>query len=325
MTLGIIITIIVLVLVVALIARLCCIVPEAEEWIIEFLGSYQETWEAGLHIKVPFFQKIRKKVSLREQVIDFEPQSVISKDNCAIQVDSVVYFKIINSKDYTYKVERPIAALENLTMASIRNKIGSMTLDETLTARDEINAVVTHEVDMKTDPWGIKIENAEVKRLIPPGNIQEAMDKQIEADRNKRAMILSSEAQKESAINIAQGEKEAAILAAQADAEQLRIRSEADAKALLIRQDAKAKAIKMINDSAPSAQYIKLEEYAAMTKIADGNSTKIIMPSDMTNLAAPITGLLEAVKTPTPARKQPMTQQVQTAAQTRPTMPRTQD
>ncbi len=322
MPIGLIVAVVVLVFIAVLIVRLCCIVPEAEEWIIEFLGSYQETWEAGLHIKVPFFQRIRKKVSLREQVIDFEPQSVISKDNCTIQVDSVVYFKIINSKDYTYKVERPIAALENLTMASIRNKIGSMTLDETLTARDEINTVVTHEVDMKTDPWGIKIENAEVKRLIPPANIQDAMDKQIEADRNKRAMILSSEAQKESAINIAQGEKEAAILAAQADAEQLKIRSEADAKALLIRQDAKAKAIKMINESAPSAQYMKLEEYAAMTKIADGNSTKIIMPSDMTNLAAPITGLLEAVKTPAPSRK--TVQQPQTS-QYKPTMPRTQE
>lgn len=293
---GFITFIVLLVIVLIIVIRTICIVPQASGWVVEFLGQYHTTWEAGLHIKIPFFFKIVKKVSLKEQVADFEPQPVITKDNVTMMVDSVVFFSVFDAKLFTYGVERPIAAIENLSATTLRNIIGSMTLDETLTSRDSINSQITAILDDATDKWGIKVSRVEVKNIMPPQSIQDAMEKQMRAEREKREAILSAEGKKQSAITLAEGEKQAAILRAEAVKEQRIKEAEGEAEALLAVQRAKAEGIRLINEAAPSQQYLTLQSFDAVAKMADGQATKIIVPSDISNLAGSISAIAETVK-----------------------------
>lgn len=273
--------------------RCICIVPQASAWIVEALGKYHETWNAGLHFKVPIIYRVAKKVSLKEQVADFEPQPVITQDNVTMMVDSVVFFEIFEPKLFTYGVERPIAAIENLSATTLRNIIGSMTLDQTLTSRDEINVQITSILDDATDKWGIKVNRVEVKNIDPPRSIVEAMEKEMKAEREKRAVILNAEGEKQSAITKAEGEKEAAILRADAVKEQRIREAEGEAEAIKKVQQARAEAIRYISESNPSEKYLALRSYEAAEKMADGQATKIIVPSDLSNLAGIVKGVKE--------------------------------
>ena len=283
-------------LVVILLFRCICIVPQASAWVIEFLGQYYGTWEAGLHLRVPIIFRIVKKVSLKEQVADFEPQPVITKDNVTMMVDSVVFFSVFDAKLFTYGVERPIAAIENLSATTLRNIIGSMTLDETLTSRDSINGQITNILDEATDKWGIKVSRVEVKNIQPPRSIQDAMEKQMRAEREKREAILTAEGKKQSAITLAEGEKQAAILRAEAVKEQRIREAEGEAQALLAVQKARAEGIRLINEANPSTEYLKLKSFEAAENMANGQATKIIVPSDIANLAGTVAAVTEAVR-----------------------------
>ena len=291
-----IITVVVIALLVVIAIRCICIVPQATAWIIEFLGKYCATWDAGLHFKIPVLHRVVKKVSLKEQVADFEPQPVITKDNVTMMVDSVVFFYIFDPKLFSYGVERPVAAIENLSATTLRNIIGSMTLDETLTSRDEINGKITTILDEATDKWGIKVSRVEVKNIAPPRSIQEAMEKQMKAEREKREAILTAEGKKQSAITLAEGEKEAAILRAEAVKQQRIREAEGEAEALLAVQKARAESIKLINEADPGAGYLTLKQYETAEKMADGQATKIIVPSDIANLSGAVTALSEITK-----------------------------
>lgn len=286
----------VLVLVFITLIRCICIVPQANAWVVEFLGQYYATWEAGLHLKIPFFYKVVKRVSLKEQVADFEPQPVITKDNVTMMVDSVVFFEVFDAKMFSYGVERPIAAIENLSATTLRNIIGSMTLDETLTSRDSINGQITTILDDATDKWGIKVNRVEVKNIQPPRSIQDAMEKQMRAEREKREAILTAEGKKQSAITLAEGEKEAAILRADAVKEQRIREAEGEAQALLAVQRAQAESIRLINEANPSIQYLTLKQYEAAAQMADGQATKIVVPSEIANLAGAAAALSATVK-----------------------------
>ena len=272
--------------------RCICIVPQASAWVVEALGRYKETWHAGLHFKVPIIYRVSKKVSLKEQVADFEPQPVITQDNVTMMVDSVVFFEIFDAKLFTYGVERPVAAIENLSATTLRNIIGSMTLDQTLTSRDEINGQITSILDEATDKWGIKVNRVEVKNIDPPRSIVEAMEKEMKAEREKRAVILNAEGEKQSAITRAEGEKEAAILRADAVKEQRIREAEGEAEAIKKVQQAHAEGIAYINQAQPSEGFLRLRSLEAAEKMADGQATKIIVPSDIANLA----GLVKSVK-----------------------------
>lgn len=293
---GMFFGIVLIIIAVILIFSCICIVPQASAWVVEFLGQYKASWEAGLHFKVPFFYKVVKKVSLKEQVADFEPQPVITKDNVTMMVDSVVFFEVFDPKLFSYGVERPIAAIENLSATTLRNIIGSMTLDETLTSRDSINGQITSILDEATDKWGIKVNRVEVKNIQPPKTIQDAMEKQMRAEREKREAILTAEGKKQSAITLAEGEKEAAILRADAVKEQRIREAEGEAQALLAVQRAQAESIRLINDAAPSGQYLALKQYEAAVSMANGQATKIIVPSDIANLAGAASAVAEAVR-----------------------------
>ena len=293
---GWIIGVIIAVVFIIFCVRCICIVPQANAWVVEFLGKYYSTWSAGLHFKVPFFFKIVKKVSLKEQVADFEPQPVITKDNVTMMVDSVVFFEVFDAKLFTYGVERPIAAIENLSATTLRNIIGSMTLDETLTSRDNINSQITAILDEATDKWGIKVSRAEVKNIMPPQSIQDAMEKQMRAEREKREAILSAEGKKQSAITLAEGEKQAAILKAEAVKEQRIREAEGEAEALLAVQRARAEGIRLINEANPTGEYLTLQSFEAACKMADGQATKIIVPSNIADLAGTISAITETVK-----------------------------
>lgn len=285
-----------IVAVLALIITNICIVPQASAWIIERLGKYQCTWDAGLHIKIPFIDRVIKKISLKEQVADFEPQPVITKDNVTMMVDSVVFFNIFDPKSFAYGVERPIAAIENLSATTLRNIVGAMTLDETLTGRDEINGQITSILDEATDKYGIKVSRVEVKNIDPPHSIKEAMEKQMKAEREKREAILTAEGQKQAAITLAEGEKAAAILRADAVKEQRIREAEGEAEALLAVQKAKADGIRMINEAMPSDRYLQIRSFEAAEKMADGQASKLIVPSDIANLAGTLKALKEAVE-----------------------------
>lgn len=293
---GWIIGVIIAVVFIIFCVRCICIVPQANAWVVEFLGKYYSTWSAGLHFKVPFFFKIVKKVSLKEQVADFEPQPVITKDNVTMMVDSVVFFEVFDAKLFTYGVERPIAAIENLSATTLRNIIGSMTLDETLTSRDNINSQITAILDEATDKWGIKVSRVEVKNIMPPQSIQDAMEKQMRAEREKREAILSAEGKKQSAITLAEGEKQAAILKAEAVKEQRIREAEGEAEALLAVQRARAEGIRLINEANPTGEYLTLQSFEAACKMADGQATKIIVPSNIADLAGTISAITETVK-----------------------------
>ncbi|MBQ8970352.1 MAG: SPFH/Band 7/PHB domain protein [Lachnospiraceae bacterium] len=285
-----------LLLIVILAVRCICIVPQANAWIVEVLGQYHATWMAGFHLKVPIIYRVVKKVSLKEQVADFEPQPVITKDNATMMVDSVVFFQVFDARLFTYGVERPIAAIENLSATTLRNIIGSMTIDETLTSRDSINGQITAILDEATDKWGIKVNRVEVKNIQPPRSIQDAMEKQMRAEREKREAILTAEGKKQSAITLAEGEKQAAILRAEAEKEQAIRVAEGNAEALLVVQKARAEAIRLINEANPSAGYLTLKSFEAAESMANGQATKIIVPSDIADLAGTFTAFAESLK-----------------------------
>jgi len=291
-----IIPVVIVIILLTIIVKNICIVPEADAWVIETLGKYDGTWKAGLHIKFPFISRIARKISLKEQVADFEPQSVITKDNVTMMVDSIVFFYVMDPKALAYGVERPIAAIENLSATTLRNIIGDMTLDETLTSRDVINSQITSILDEATDRWGIKVTRVEVKDITPPKSIQDAMEKQMKAEREKREAILKAEGEKQSAITRAEGEKESAILKADAIKEQRIREAEGEAQAMERIAKAKAEAIKLVNESKPTESYLKIRSLEAAEKMADGQATKLIVPSDLQNLAKTVSTVKEIVK-----------------------------
>ncbi|MBQ7976163.1 MAG: SPFH/Band 7/PHB domain protein [Clostridia bacterium] len=261
------------------------IVPQAHAYIIERLGGYYATWGVGVHVTVPFIDRIQKKVNLKEHVVDFEPQPVITKDNVTMQIDTVVYYQITDPKLYTYGVERPMMAIENLTATTLRNIIGDMELDESLTSRDIINTKMRAVLDEATDPWGIKINRVELKNIVPPREIQSAMEKQMKAERERREAILKAEGEKKSAILIAEGEKESAILRAEAKKEAAIREAEGEAEAILTVQKAVAEGIKQINEANPGEGYLTIKSLESFEKAADGKATKLIVPSDLQNLS----------------------------------------
>jgi regulator of protease activity HflC (stomatin/prohibitin superfamily) len=269
------------------------IVPQAHSYVIERLGAYHSTWETGLHFKIPYIDKISKKVSLKEQVIDFPPQPVITKDNVTMQIDTVVYFQITDSKLYTYGVERPVSAIENLSATTLRNIIGELELDHTLTSRDVINTKIRTILDEATDAWGIKVNRVELKNIIPPREIQESMEKQMKAERERRAQILTAEGEKSSAILIAEGEKESSILRADARKETQIREAQGEAQAIMLVQQAYADSIRLLNDAKPGEAVIALKSLDAFTKVANGKATKIIIPSNIQSMAGLATSMKE--------------------------------
>ncbi len=288
---GLIVLILILLIVLIVVVRCIKIVPQAHAYVIERLGAYSTTWSTGLHLKVPFIDRISKKVSLKEQVVDFPPQPVITRDNVTMQIDTVVYFEITDPKLYTYGVENPLAAIENLTATTLRNIIGDLELDSTLTSRDTINDKIRIILDEATDAWGIKVIRVELKNILPPHEIQEAMEKQMKAERERRARILDAEGEKRSQILVAEGMKESAILKADAVKEQKIREATGEAEAILAVQKANADAIKMLNAAAPSDQIIAIRSLEAFAKVANGKATKIIIPSDIQNMAGYVTSL----------------------------------
>ena len=289
-----VIIILVLLLVVIVIANIK-IVPQAHAYVMERLGAYHVTWETGLHVKIPFLDKIAKKVSLKEQVIDFPPQPVITKDNVTMQIDTVVYFQITDPKLYAYGVESPISAIENLSATTLRNIIGDLELDHTLTSRDVINTKIRQILDEATDAWGIKVNRVELKNILPPAEIQDSMEKQMKAERERRARILDAEGQKRSAILIAEGEKESAILHADALKEAKIREAQGEAEAILSVQRALADSIKMLNEANPGEGVIAIKSLEAFEKAADGKATKIIVPSNLQSLAGLATSFKEFI------------------------------
>ena len=282
---GLILTILAIVLLILLIKSIVVIVPQSYSYVTERLGVYSTTWQAGFHFKIPFIERVAKKVSLKEQVVDFAPQPVITRDNVTIQIDTVVFFQVTDSKLYTYGVERPINAIENLTATTLRNIIGDMELDHTLTSRDVINTNITASLDEATDRWGIKVNRVELKNIIPPMEIQDAMEKQMKAERQRRESILRAEGEKRSQILVAEGEKESAILRADAVREQKIREANGEAEAILSVQRAMAESIKMLNEAAPTDKVFAIKSLEALAKVADGKATKIIIPSYMQTLA----------------------------------------
>ena len=272
------------------------IVPQAHSYIIERLGGYYATWGVGLHFKVPFIDRIAKKVNLKEHVVDFPPQPVITKDNVTMQIDTVVYYQITDPKLFAYGVERPMMAIENLTATTLRNIIGDLELDETLTSRDTVNTKMRAILDEATDPWGIKINRVELKNIMPPAEIQDAMERQMKAERERRESILRAEGEKKSAILLAEGEKESAILRAEAKKQAAIKEAEGEAEAIIAVQTAVAEGIRRINDSKPSEPYIAIKALESFEKAADGKATKIIIPSEIQGLAGLVTSIKEIAK-----------------------------
>jgi regulator of protease activity HflC (stomatin/prohibitin superfamily) len=287
-TLAIIILIAIIVIV-----RNVKIVPQAHAFVVERFGAYYTTWETGLHVKMPFIDNISKKVSLKEQVVDFPPQPVITRDNVTMQIDTVVYFEITDPKLYCYGVERPLSAIENLTATTLRNIIGDLELDNTLTSRDTINEKIQIILDEATDAWGIKVKRVELKNILPPREIQDAMEKQMKAERERRAKILDAEGEKSSQILVAEGMKESAILKADAVKEQKIREAQGEAEAILTVQKANADALRMLNEAAPTDSIIRLKSLEAFAAAADGKATKIIIPSDIQGLAGNVTAVKE--------------------------------
>ncbi len=272
------------------------VVPQAKAYVIERLGAFSTVWGVGIHVKIPLIERVAKTVSLKEQVLDYPPQPVITKDNVTMQIDTVVYFQITDPKLYTYGVEYPMVAMETLTATTLRNIIGDLELDQTLTSRDVINTKMRAILDEVTDPWGIKVNRVELKNILPPQDIQSSMEKQMKAERDRRQAILQAEGQKKSAILIAEGEKESAILRADAEKQAAILKAEGEAQAILAVQKATADALKILNESCPNDQVIKLKAIEAMQNIANGQATKIIIPSEMQGLVGMATGLVEGVK-----------------------------
>ena len=278
------VVVLILLLLILLISNIV-IVQQSKAYVIERLGAFRAVWNVGLHIKSPLIERVVKKVSLKEQVADFAPQPVITKDNVTMQIDTVIYFQITDPKLYTYGVEHPMNAIENLTATTLRNIIGEMELDQSLTSRDTINAKMRSILDEATDPWGIKVNRVELKNIIPPREIQNAMEKQMKAERERRESILQAEGTKQSQILVAEGEKQSAILKAQGEKEARIMAAEAEAQAIMKVQQAMADSLKLLNESAPNDHVVKLKALEAMQKVADGKATKIIIPSELQGLA----------------------------------------
>ena len=283
------------------------IVQQSRAYVIERLGAFSKVWQVGMHVKVPFIERVAKKVSLKEQVLDYPPQPVITKDNVTMQIDTVVYYQITDPRLYTYGVERPMMAMETLTATTLRNIIGDLELDQTLTSRDVINTKMRAILDEATDPWGIKVNRVELKNILPPQDIQNSMEKQMKAERDRRQAILQAEGTKRSQILVAEGEKEAAILKADAEKQAAILKAEAEKQATILKADGEAQAIMavqkamadslaLLNEKAPNDQVIKLKALEAMQKIADGKATKIIIPSELQGLAGLASGVVESVK-----------------------------
>lgn len=285
------------------------IVPQANEYVVERLGRYKGVWSAGIHLKIPFFERIAKKVSLKEQVVDFLPQPVITEDNVTMQIDTVVFFQVTDSKLFTYGIQNPMAAIENFTATTLRNIIGDLELDQTLTSRDTINTKMRAIIDEATDAWGIKVNRVELKNIMPPAAIQDAMEKQMKAERERRESILRAEGEKQSAILVAEGRKEAAIREAEAEKQSQILRAEAmressireaegRSEAILMIQKATAEGIRMINEACPTDAVIKIKSLEAFAKAADGKATKIIIPSEIQGLAGLAEGIVQSVSEP---------------------------
>ena len=307
MTTGFIATIAIIVIVIWIIAGCIKIVPQAQAFVIERLGGYKETWSVGLHFKMPLIDKVAKRVILKEQVVDFPPQPVITKDNVTMRIDTVVFFQITDPKLFSYGVENPIMAIENLTATTLRNIIGDLELDETLTSRETINTKMRSSLDMATDPWGIKVNRVELKNIIPPAAIQDAMEKQMKAERERREAILKAEGEKKSTILVAEGKKASAILDAEADKQAQILRAEAkkeatireaegQASAILAVQKAQADGIRFIKEAGADDAVIQLKSLEAFAKAADGQATKIIIPSDIQGLAGTVKSIAEVAK-----------------------------
>jgi len=295
---GLIVGAIIILLIVILLISNIKVVPQAHAYVMERLGAYHVTWNTGLHVKIPFIDKISKKVSLKEQVIDFPPQPVITKDNVTMQIDTVVYFEITDPKLYAYGVERPLSAIENLSATTLRNIIGDLELDKTLTSRDTINTQIRIILDEATDAWGIKVNRVELKNIIPPREIQDSMEKQMKAERERRAQILTAEGGKRSTILIAEGDKESAILRADAEKQTRILEAQGQAEAIMLVQKALADSIVMLNNSNPAENVIALKSLEAFQKAADGKATKIIIPSQIQSLAGLATSLKELLTDP---------------------------
>ena len=300
---GGLVILIILILAIAIVASCIKIVPQAQAYVVERLGAYQDTWSVGLHFKVPIVDKVAKRVLLKEQVADFPPQPVITKDNVTMRIDTVLFFQITDPKLFTYGVENPIMAIENLTATTLRNIIGDLELDQTLTSRETINAKMRASLDIATDPWGIKVNRVELKNIIPPAAIQDAMEKQMKAERERREAILRAEGEKKSTILVAEGKKESAILEAEAEKQSAILRAEAEkekmireaegeAEAILKVQQATANGLRFIKDAGADDSVLRLKSLEALEKVADGKSTKIIIPSEIQNMA----GLLTSAK-----------------------------
>ena len=310
---GIILIVILAALVLLILASCVKIVPQAQAFIVERLGGYQGTWEVGMHFKTPFVDRVAKRVNLKEQVVDFDPQPVITKDNVTMQIDTVVFFQITDPKLYAYGVENPIMAIENLSATTLRNIIGDMELDETLTSREVINTKMRASLDVATDPWGIKVNRVELKNIIPPAAIQDAMEKQMKAERERREAILKAEGEKRSTILVAEGkkqsaildaeaEKQAAILHAEAQKERMIKEAEGQAQAVLKVQQATAEGLRMIKEAGADESVLTLKSLEALTKVADGKATKIIIPSEIQGIAGLATSLKE-IMTDKPAEQ----------------------
>ena len=303
---GLVILILIVLAFLILIANIA-VVQQSRAYVVERLGAFHSVWSVGMHFKVPFIDRIARKVSLKEQVLDYPPQPVITKDNVTMQIDTVVYFQITDPKLYCYGVEQPMMAMETLTATTLRNIIGDLELDQTLTSRDVINTRMRAILDDATDPWGIKVNRVELKNILPPADIQNSMEKQMKAERDRRQSILQAEGQKKSAILIAEGEKESAILKADAEKQAAILKAEAEKQAAILRADGEAQAIRsvqqaladsleMLNEKAPNDNVLKLKAIEAMQKVADGQDTKIIIPSEMQGLVGLAQGITESVK-----------------------------
>jgi regulator of protease activity HflC (stomatin/prohibitin superfamily) len=290
---GFIVLVVVLIIVVVSNIK---IVPQANSFVLERLGAYSATWTTGLHVKLPFLDRIARKVSLKEQVVDFPPQPVITKDNVTMQIDTIVFFQITDPKAFTYGVERPLAAIENLTATTLRNIIGDLELDESLTSREIINTKMRSILDEATDPWGIKVNRVELKNIMPPSEIQDAMEKQMKAERQRRESILRAEGEKRSAILVAEGHKQSMILEAEADKEAAIRRAEGEAKAIVTVQTATAEGIKKIIEAAPTKEVLTLKSLEAFKEAANGAANKIIIPSEIQGIAGLVSSLTEIVK-----------------------------
>ena len=298
-----IIPIILIILVLLVLAKNIVIVQQSRAYVVERLGAFQAVWGVGIHLKIPFIERVARKVSLKEQIADFPPQPVITKDNVTIQVDTVLFFQITDPKLYAYGVEHPMAAIENLTATTLRNLIGDLELDQSLTSRDIINAKMRVILDEATDPWGIKVNRVELKNIMPPREIQNAMEKQMKAERERREAILQAEGQKQSQILVAEGEKQSLVLRAEAAKEAKLLEAEAQAQAILKVQQAQADALKLLNEAAPNEQVVKLKSLEAFQAAANGKATKIIIPSEIQGLAGLAAGLKGIVEQDAPADK----------------------